>query len=237
MKSKLLIILFLCFKDLYAGTFENINGIGIVAANFKGFSIVLCDTISETQIAARTYYPETRYYPDSSETYPAYSDSVVRILNPSRIYFYDMLVMRCIDKQGDWYKVRIKNEKEYWVKNNLREIKISKGEMRIEPQFEFFSWDSFAARTIWVNRMNGELNPIRETPTENGKVIKFTEKECLTAIEVKGNWLKITPSTGENCFGNEKHAGDDSFYRKKYFDFGWIKWRDDKNFLIRTTYR
>lgn len=203
------------------GTFNNgglINGGFITKYTFD-----LYDSIGDYLKPVKSY----NFTGDSNEYWN-------KLLELNYLYISNcswFVCMLCIERKENWYKVRIKDNQEFWIKNGAIITDINwYGKARIEDHYQFYNWEQVIAQTIWVDRIDKNTNPIRHKPNEKAKIIKFDAPECFTAIRVKKNWLKITPEDGEGCFGEGDARKD---YQKVYFKYGWIKWRDDKDFLIR----
>jgi len=228
MKFKLVFFFFIfLLTDSKSESFEDKYGIGIIIVNCipkddyqkDKYTVDLFDTIANNAEPIRTYI-----------LHFSVDDSLFKELNYKRIDFNGELLMLCVERIGDWYKVRIKGNQEYWTKNSKLSFPGWNGKPTIKDNYAFFSWEQFIAKTIWVSRLDKESNPIRKQPNEKSVTIKFDAGECLTAVDAKGIWLKITPQNGEGCFDDNVY--DDAIYQKKYFKYGWIRWRDENNFLI-----
>jgi len=111
---------------------------------------------------------------------------------------YKVFVIRCTGKDDKGYRVII--DEEHGTEKQMpkhRNIKLTTTE---EHMLNYF---------IGYDRTN---NPLRETP--DGTIIQPEETEdILSAVEVKGDWIKI-----KDVDSNEI--------------LGWIKWRDKDVFLI-----
>jgi len=234
MKLLLITILNLMFLSYaVAQVFEDKYGIGIVSA--KGIPDYIVNKYS-TNYQINLYDDTTTLNLNPTKTYKINSREdkyweVNKELNPLDLYHFSGMVMVCVEKRGEWFKVRIKNNLEYWVKNIKLTYTNSYGKVKTINSFNFYNWEQYISGTIWVSRLEKEKNLIRKKPKENSETINFDAPECLKAIKTKGFWLKITPENGEGCFDdNEDIFAID--YQKKYFKYGWIKWRNDKDFLI-----
>jgi SH3-like domain-containing protein len=75
--------------------------------------------------------------------------------------------------------------------------------------------------SLGVERKKEFNQAIRKTPADNSEVIKYSEKDCFSVKQCKGDWIEIT--TSEDC-------GDIEI--KKKVTSGWIKWREGNMLLI-----
>ena|SRR5687767_72507 len=174
-----------------ADTFQDKYGIGIIIVNgtvkwgemtIDKYTIYLYDSIADNIEPSKTYV-----------LYQGADDYLDKYKELNYKGFDGSLLMLCVDKKGDWYKVRIKDDREYWTKQ-------SKLTYPAGDNYNFYSWEQFIAKTIWVSRLDKNNNPIRQKPGEKAKAIKFDAPECLRAVSTSGYWLKITPENGEGCF-------------------------------------
>ena len=127
------------------------------------------------------------------------------IYNPKRIvplFFkpdYDIFYMVCLERQKAYYKVLSATGDIYFVP---------------KAEAKFVSWEAFLSNTTGVTNLNWELNPLRETPSEQSKVISTKDREAIyQVINVKGDWIEIQ---------NEHNAHEK----------GWIQWRKADSLLI-----
>ena len=228
------IFTFILLNEVIAQNFDDKYGIGIVEVHgistqsygySTDFHISLYDTIGVNIKPVKTYNFNTK-----EDSYRE-KRKELNYLNLS--YNLAYFVMVCLDKKGDWFKVRICDGQEYWTKNvKLTYYSPYNGKNRSISTYKFRTWAQFISNTIWVSRLDKEKNMIRNKANKNASIVKFDAPECLTAIKTKGYWLKITPSNGEGCFSGDNEDPFAIDYQKLYFKYGWIQWRDEKDFLI-----
>jgi len=139
----------------------------------------------------------------------------------------------CMERRGDWYRVRLKGPRDYWVRQEDRSHS-RHGVERAYKKFELQTWAQFMENKAWVGRLDPALNPIRKRPRVNSDVIPFDQGDCLTPISVEGWWVEVEPHNGEGCITDT--TSDETIFKKLYFDHGWVQWRNDSTFLLRTTY-
>lgn len=112
---------------------------------------------------------------------------------------YNIFYVVCLENQKTYYKVLSATGDIYFV---------SKAEAK------FVSWAKFVRNTTGVTNLNWELNPLREAPSEQSKMIRIKDREAIyQVISVKGDWVEIQ---------NEQDAHEK----------GWIRWRKADNLLI-----
>ena len=112
---------------------------------------------------------------------------------------YDIFYMVCLERQKAYYKVLSATGDIYFVP---------------KAEAKFVSWEAFLSNTTGVTNLNWELNPLRETPSEQSKVISTKDREAIyQVINVKGDWIEVQ---------NEHNAHEK----------GWIRWRKVDNLLI-----
>ena len=116
-----------------------------------------------------------------------------------------VFVIRCIAKLEAGYTV-IVNEKTNTVK-----------QLKKHNNIQFQTVEEHVLGAIIGNDFN--VNPIRENPNDNAKVVYATDEEIevLTAVEMKGEWIKI-----EDIYSNKI--------------LGWIRWKMDGRLMIQMYY-
>ncbi|MES2560841.1 MAG: hypothetical protein V4590_13935 [Bacteroidota bacterium] len=230
------ILTFFMVAHATADAFEDKYGIGILEVGctikddfLKGtYTIRLYNEMTDTAGPAKTYrfdYGDSLYYKIQME------------LNNKRIWFDGEFVMLCLAKKGSWYKVRIRDDKEYWVQQSTFK---SYSNMSLPgliglpltlKNYEFHSWKDVVSQMEWVSRTDTATNPIRNKPNEHAPKLRSDTRDHLTAKRVSGRWLKVTTQLGEGYYDEDLEV-----YREKYFKHGWLKWRDDRDFLIQVMY-
>ncbi|OIQ19365.1 MAG: hypothetical protein BM557_06580 [Flavobacterium sp. MedPE-SWcel] len=76
------------------------------------------------------------------------------------------------------------------------------------------TWDEYILNAFCVE-FNPVTNPLLQQPDENSKKVIFNEDEFYLPVAIKDNWLKV------------KWGDDDNL------SYGWIKWKDGNNLLIK----
>lgn len=153
-------------------------------------------------------------------------------LQPYRVFSgegYPYLV--CTAVKDKWYQVRLKDQKEYWVRQEERSFS-EFGTTVVLPKLELVGWGTFMAEKAWVGRTDLTSNPIRTRPSSKADIIEYAYGDCLRPIGVRGRWLKVRPENGEGCISDTLEGGSPD----GFFEHGWVQWRNDSAFMLRTTY-
>jgi len=85
---------------------------------------------------------------------------------------------------------------------------------------KFETWEKHILKTFAIE-FNKNENPLRRTPNGIIKNVDFSKIERFSAVEFKGEWLKVNWDTESNPDNDPKKA-----------DFGWIKWKEGEKLLI-----
>lgn len=86
----------------------------------------------------------------------------------------------------------------------------------------FEKWEEHIARAFIATN---ELNPLRETPAEKGKIIPIDYKNSnFIVIEVENDWIKV------ECDLDCEGCPDGNLVS------GWIRWRKDNEILVKLYY-
>jgi len=139
----------------------------------------------------------------------------------------------CMERRGDWYRVRLKGPRDYWVRQEDRSTDCY-GKVEHYRKFELQSWDDFMADKAWVGRLDPATNPIRRKASRRSETINYDHGDCLGPIRTKGWWLEVEPMNGEGCIPDTTY--NEAIFKKLFFNHGWVQWRNDSTFLLRTTY-
>ena len=211
------------------GQFEEQYGIGVLLIHEEQshgvYTVSLFDSIGEGQAHARWIelsWGSVGFWTRWEELLP------FPIFNGSNEPF-----LVCTEQRGEWFRVRLKGRLDYWVRQEDRSHS-RHGVERAYKKFELQTWAQFMENKAWVGRLDPALNPIRKRPRVNSDVIPFDQGDCLTPISVEGWWVEVEPHNGEGCITDT--TSDETIFKKLYFDHGWVQWRNDSTFLLRTTY-
>ena len=123
--------------------------------------------------------------------------------SPNPDYF--RLAFQCTDTSGEYFKVWL-TDKEYAL------IKKHNPDFKKQSILNFIKdWTSLGFD------FDRSSNPLRQSPVDNGKIIKHSSQDKYRiwqgeVVEIKGDWLKIKTPKDE---------------------IGWVKWRSGKKVLIR----
>ncbi len=209
--------------------FEERYGIGILLIHERQdhdiYALPLFDSIGERQMHSK-WIELRRTDVDFHEKWKEF--------HPFRIFYgggEPFLV--CMERRGEWFRVRLKESRDYWVR---QEDRTSDWYGRVEnyKRFELRSWNEFMAGKGWVDRVEAKANPIRHRPHENAKTINYEPGDCLRATRSRRQWLAVEPHNGEGCITDTTE--NEEIFKALFFKRGWIKWRSDSIFLVRTAY-
>lgn len=130
---------------------------------------------------------------------------------PEQLYLdYDIFILRVDSIIGRWYKVIVNMEtgRSMWTKK--------------APYKKFIRWSTFLlTETTSIDKGFEDLD-IKFAPNESSKNIrKISEGECFEALEIQGDWLRVTTNTILDC--NES---------VKPIKSGWIRWRKGNRLMI-----
>lgn len=139
----------------------------------------------------------------------------------------------CMEQQGEWFRVRLKGPRDFWVRQEDRTFEWH-GEVETYKRFELQKWNEFMAGKAWVGRLNPATNPIRSGASTHSKVINYEYGDCLGPIRTKGWWVEVEPVNGEACITDTTY--NEAVFKELFFKKGWVQWRNDSAFLLRTTY-
>lgn len=130
------------------------------------------------------------------------------------------LQMRCTGKSDEWYEV-IVNENNPSVKKYIRTG---------DSLFEFQHWDKYIMKMLNIT-FEQNTNPLLDSPNGKKKNIQLKKDAVFAPIDVKGDWVKVRlkPSvqSDTSAVRNEK---------KKRYEEGWIRWRNDQHRIIIDDY-
>jgi hypothetical protein len=211
--------------------FEQVNGIGIVEIHENPaafFILYLYDTPDERSPHSRVI--EMRYIENDRVVHGW--DAQWEMLLPFRVFTgngYPYLV--CMEVRGSWFRVRLSDQQDYWIRQEERTY-TQRGIKHTFEKLNLVRWDDFMANKAWVGRTDQAANPIRMRPTSKADTISYAYGDCLGPVEVKGRWLKVRPENGEGCISDTLGEG----VPEGFFKEGWVQWRNDSAFLVRTTY-
>ena len=91
----------------------------------------------------------------------------------------------------------------------------------VEGYTVFRKWEEHITRAFILTN---ELNPLRETPTESGKIIPMDYNNSnFISIEVKNDWVKVECDTYEGCPDGKLVTG-------------WLRWRKGNELLVELRY-
>lgn len=96
-----------------------------------------------------------------------------------------------------------------------------------EDRLEFFSWEDYLkAAPLGCGRKDGTVNPLREKPSEQAKIIDESNlniEHTIVVMEMKDEWVRVEVIDGV-CGGEEIVLT------------GWIKWRTTTDHLLNIFY-
>ncbi|MGQ0829603.1 MAG: toxin-antitoxin system YwqK family antitoxin [Bacteroidota bacterium] len=134
-------------------------------------------------------------------------------------------------QDGNWWQImvrlsnstsKIADTRKLWIKKSVFEEKF-----KYDGANYIFLWEKLLVgkRCSVVDK---KINPVRKYPQLDSDIISCSTviHNTLRIVEVKGEWAKVVPS----CIDCIVQDPD------KCFIEGWIRWRDDKQFLINRSW-
>ena len=117
-----------------------------------------------------------------------------------------MLVFKCINKEGNFYKVIIneKSEEIGFIHVTDKKFKFQTKEQHILSAFSI-DFDS-------------NKNPIRQQPSKTSSILLYDKDEFYIPTKISGDWVMVK-------WGSE---GD--------WNYGWVKWQENDAWLIELFY-
>ncbi|MFT7197136.1 MAG: hypothetical protein ACI83W_001503 [Marinoscillum sp.] len=116
----------------------------------------------------------------------------------------------CIERSNGFLKIVVNEESNEtrWIKEN--------NNLKLEP------WSTYLKTAVCVTQTDFINNPARSEPIETSKIL-YDSEMCWEVIDFKGYWIKVKFSEIEMDMAIEKNR-----------EFvGWLKWRNDKELLIK----
>lgn len=209
--------------------FEQRNGIGLLYvqehAAHQMLTIALFDSIGEGRAHVKWIEMDQR-----SEWFWQKWEQLL----PFHVFDGAMVPMLvCMEQQGEWYRVRLSDGHDYWVKQERKTYTVNGKDMPYD-KFSFKKWENFIGEMAWIGRMDRLSNPIHARPRSTSQIIRQDVGDCLSPIAVRDAWVEVTPHNGEGCL-SDTMLEDDARFKRIYFDHGWVQWRNDTTFLVRLT--
>ena len=123
---------------------------------------------------------------------------------------YSLFVMRVDTMIGKWYRVYVNNETKTTLWTKKEAIK------------KFYAWPEFLINRTTAVEVGYMSQAVKKLPSDNAPTIKKLENEdCLEALEVQGEWIKVRTNTKLDCNTC-----------KKPVKAGWIRWKKDGKLII-----
>lgn len=124
---------------------------------------------------------------------------------------YYIFAMRVDTISGRWYRVVTNNERGemYWTKS--------------EASKKYFPWSTFLVNETTGIDINEDFTlDIKLQPNDSAKTIrKFDKRDCLEAIDCRGDWIKIRTHEMFDC---NRHP--------QPIKSGWIRWKKDGRLTV-----
>jgi|GEM_PF-3509742 len=207
--------------------FEERNGIGIVLIHepSRVLSIYLYDSPDDRANHSRIIEMPYRY--EDGRIVDGFQEKWEQLLS-FKIDSYTPFLL-CMEVRDDWYRVRLSDGRDYWMRQEERVGRFY--DKHKFKRLELEPWSVFMANTAWVDRKDQHSNPIRTRPSLKAHIIPYEYGDCLRPVEAKSWWVKVQPQNGESCISDT--LGFD--LPKGFFKKGWVQWRNDSMFLLRTS--
>ncbi|MCB0490935.1 MAG: hypothetical protein KDC93_00825 [Cyclobacteriaceae bacterium] len=117
---------------------------------------------------------------------------------------YEILYMKVVLQGKDWMQVEVNRQTGQSAWVDASEVKLS-------------HWPQFLLRVNSIENPDLQNNPLRVRPLEQAGLWKGVAYEWMIPVLVNENWLKVS------LRDKDMHAVGE----------GWLRWRNDKNLLIR----
>ena len=194
------------------GQVNYIKGDGIISVDLERFPTIelFAKTTDSTPIHTITVFDDTEIKSFNIKNLEAIEKEW---FFPMHLHLdYYIFYFQCSAIEENWFQI-IVNEKtnlKYWVKKST--------------DFEYIKWEDFIIEVTSVKPIKSDENPIRQAPDINSKLTDHQLIDCLTPVEIIGDWMKIKvePAVCDMTFEMEG----------KEFSEGYIKWRDGNELLI-----
>ncbi|HLG04320.1 MAG TPA: hypothetical protein VI731_12050 [Bacteroidia bacterium] len=209
---------FFLHQPVQADGFAERNGIGVVhAAPYNHFHIDFFKNANDRQPHDKIFFERDSL---SLQLKPGFAtteqDSVPAWFNPEIFYIgpeINRLDFFCLEKEGQWARI-ITNKKTgetKWV--------------QLGPDIQFQNWHAFfqtvANVEIFANDPFLFTKPAEKSAKQKiASKMQAGERQQILPLKVEGKWMYV-----EVIRFDENHKEES---RVK----GWIKWRDNQNFLI-----
>lgn len=139
----------------------------------------------------------------------ALNDDIIKIRDYHIDEPYYIILFDCLKEMNGFYQI-VTNE-------NSRETKW----IQASATIVFESWPIFLQKVFCVTQIDTLKNPVRKNPDENSEILSNSDG-CWNVESTNGLWIKVKYSEIDYDYSDPKIK-----------DFrGWIKWRDNNNFLI-----
>jgi hypothetical protein len=141
----------------------------------------------------------------------AVNDEIVKIRDYHIGEPYYIILFDCLRIQNEFCEIIVNEQtkEKKWIK--LSET------IRFEP------WEVFLKNVVCVSQIDFYSNPVRIEPNESSNILLGQGTQCWAVEEMRGNWIKIKYSE------IDLNPEDKELARFR----GWIKWRDNNDFLIK----
>lgn len=148
-----------------------------------------------------------RAYETIDEEYLYRKSINVESFNPE----YGLFILRCYGSTNDFYKVEINDEIGLINKYTFEDL------------IEFKDLERYVMETSPIPTQH---NPVRINPNEDSDSVVDFERWTFIPVEISGDWLKVRDN--KDCYKGVSPSEKDIF--------GWIRWRKDKNFILKVAH-
>ena len=143
----------------------------------------------------------------------------------------------CFQKLKRWYQIETSTNITSNEVMNLQKFWVSKRALDKVKRKGFLTWQEYLKNDLYIDINDIKTNPILADSIEGSDTLKCQFSSCLISMDATGDWMKVYISLGDDCseslyLGAETEEEMKEQIYKKCFEYGWIKWRDDKKFLI-----
>jgi hypothetical protein len=210
--------------ERFCNSFEENFGIGMIKyctnSPFPQGDEKTAEWKDKCQKIKEIYY----LYENPNDKTPAkYADgSYISLSDPDFYYIdpinYNDVSIVLIKQQGSWCQVKVDIGNREYSLIDKRKLWIKKSVLNCELTF----WEQSMIDRGWCEIIDIKSNPILKSPKIGSDKGPCQVSKCLNIKEIKGDWARVAMPGVADCSGQNSEEC-----------IGWIRWRDENQFLIR----
>ncbi|MBI3235986.1 MAG: hypothetical protein HYZ42_18455 [Bacteroidetes bacterium] len=168
------------------------------------------------------YHDSVKVYEKPDVRFPDYLtyENYTYLAEHNGSKFWSQLIITCLEDSGGWYKIlaypysTIDPNGEPTILETYRIVY-----MPHNKHADFILWKDYLLNK-YIYKVSGNLY----TDTVTKQVSVCALNACLVSQKVIGNWMEVKPPGNHDC---------SQFADQKCVRSFWVKWRDDKELLIK----